>query len=487
VARQDVRFSIVVPARNAIRWAPAVVQNLRLQTHGGWEAVVVDDGSDDGTATAILREAAGDERFRVLVQPPSGVSAARNAGIEAARHDWLLFLDADDKVDPGMLDRVAAAISRRPEVELVRCGWASETEQGEIGVEVDAQLDEQGLDLFDACASHCPVAPCAMVVRRSVVEEVGRFDTGLVVAEDWDLWQRIGRRGTVTEVVPAVLAYYRLTPGSAMRRDFARMCADSRVVAERAHRADPRVPRPLAAHARGAPAAQLPAVLDQLVLWTAATACGVGASSDDVLRAFPPVGRPTPDDAAAALFGGAPTAAGVLHRQWPDLWPRLEPSVGRTVRAMAHWLGEPGSGPDIAAALERLVIAHSPVPAGRAIGASQAVDVDLADRPAPFATPEGVIRVVMRVGHGGSELGVATAVVHGSTVEIDEARRAVAGQLALPLARRALRGPATTSALARWLGPRQVTRVVVGAVGSSLTRAWLRARARLRARGGTRS
>src|SRR5687767_6379658 len=92
--------SVVVPAYNAAATLAEALRSLVGQTFPRWEAIVVDDGSSDGTADVAAQFAEMDTRFRVIRQANQGEAGARNAGIEAARFDWLLFLDADDWMAP---------------------------------------------------------------------------------------------------------------------------------------------------------------------------------------------------------------------------------------------------------------------------------------------------------------------------------------------------------------------------------------------------
>src|SRR4051812_32020991 len=99
-------ISVVIPAHNAGDTLGDTLASLYAQTFAAWEALVVDDGSSDDTAEVAAAWAARDLRIRVLGRSQGGVSAARNDGIAEARHDWLLFLDADDRLDPDHLSRM---------------------------------------------------------------------------------------------------------------------------------------------------------------------------------------------------------------------------------------------------------------------------------------------------------------------------------------------------------------------------------------------
>ena len=96
----DITF--IVPVYKAERYLPTALQSLRDQTHPNWEAVLIDDGSPDSCGALCDEAARQDSRFRVIHQPNQGVSAARNAGLDAARGRYVHFLDADDWLEVDM-------------------------------------------------------------------------------------------------------------------------------------------------------------------------------------------------------------------------------------------------------------------------------------------------------------------------------------------------------------------------------------------------
>src|SRR5579884_1586824 len=130
VAALSPQVSVVIPAHDREDTLRATLDCLLAQTHPAWEAIVVDDGSSDGTAAVARAYAQRDERFRVHSQPRGGVSAARNAGIALARHPWLLFLDADDVIATKALELLTGAI--RPDVDLVYGGYIRISESGAV-------------------------------------------------------------------------------------------------------------------------------------------------------------------------------------------------------------------------------------------------------------------------------------------------------------------------------------------------------------------
>jgi glycosyltransferase involved in cell wall biosynthesis len=111
------RVSVIMPAYNAAASIADAIHSLLRQEHANWELIVVDDGSSDQTAAVAASFA--DRRVRLLKRPHRGVSAARNAGLEAMSGDAFAFLDADDTLTPTSLSSRLPILDSRPEVEFV--------------------------------------------------------------------------------------------------------------------------------------------------------------------------------------------------------------------------------------------------------------------------------------------------------------------------------------------------------------------------------
>lgn len=103
-----VTVSVIVPAYNAGAWLERCLTSVLEQDCRAFELIVVNDGSTDCTGSIIDAFAARDSRVRAIHQPNRGVSLARQAGLEAARGEWIQFLDADDELLPGALGALVA-------------------------------------------------------------------------------------------------------------------------------------------------------------------------------------------------------------------------------------------------------------------------------------------------------------------------------------------------------------------------------------------
>jgi glycosyltransferase involved in cell wall biosynthesis len=179
--------SVIIPTFNRAHKIARAIASALYQTFIDYEILVVDDGSEDAT-----HEALKPFRFRVKCITHSrnlGVSAARNTGIRESRSPLIAFLDSDDYWLPGKLASQVSFLSEHP--EAVAC----QTEERWIrrGVRVNPMKKhfKPSGEIFESCLKLCVVSPSAVLVKRSVLEEVGVFDADFPVCEDYDLWLRI--------------------------------------------------------------------------------------------------------------------------------------------------------------------------------------------------------------------------------------------------------------------------------------------------------
>lgn len=215
-------ISIITPAHDVAPFVADAVASARAQDHPAWEMILVDDGSRDGTARVAEGAAEGDPRIRILRQAQAGVSAARNAGIAAARGGALLFLDADDWLAPDALRRLGAALEAAPAAVAAYGPWAAMAEAARPG---DAPLRLKtgpfpAGDILDRLLVRNPLVNGGhALIRRTDFESAGGFDPGLRYGEDWECWVRLALRGPFQPVAGrAPLLFVRERIGSAYRR-----------------------------------------------------------------------------------------------------------------------------------------------------------------------------------------------------------------------------------------------------------------------------
>ena len=174
-------LSVIVPVYDVAPYLHKCVRSILAQTYPAVEAVLVDDGSTDDSGAICDALAAEDGRVRVIHQPNGGLSAARNAGLDAARGAWIGFVDGDDAIEPEMY-AVLIGACRRQEADIAACAFnyifpAYEQPLGTSGRETvyehAAALETLPLEKdlrFEACAK---------VYRRACIGEI-RFRPGQV-------------------------------------------------------------------------------------------------------------------------------------------------------------------------------------------------------------------------------------------------------------------------------------------------------------------
>ena len=162
------------------------VESVLSQRFVGFELVVVDDGSTDGTANALARLGS---RLRILSTPRRGVSAARNAGVAGSTGRYIAFLDSDDLWRPGKLARQIGFLEEHPEAEI--CQTEEIWIRNGIRVNPKASHRKPSGDVFLRSLDLCLVSPSAVMLRRELFQRLGGFDETFPVCEDYDLWLRI--------------------------------------------------------------------------------------------------------------------------------------------------------------------------------------------------------------------------------------------------------------------------------------------------------
>lgn len=107
--------SIVMPAYNAARWIAKSIESVLAQTYGGWELIVVDDGSTD-TTQAVVNSFS--PYLKYIWQQNQGAPAARNRGLREAKGNYFLFLDADDILRPTALETLVDYLEAHSEIDV---------------------------------------------------------------------------------------------------------------------------------------------------------------------------------------------------------------------------------------------------------------------------------------------------------------------------------------------------------------------------------
>lgn len=202
--------SVIIPAYNAAATLGETLESLRSQTWTDWEAIVIDDGSQD--ATGAVAEGLGDQRIRVLRYENAGQAIARNRGLAVAAGELVAFLDADDWWTPTALaDRVAAL--RANPAAVAAYSWTDYVDDRNRLLHPGFRDRHSGPVFAALLANNFIENGSNPLVRRSALAQVGGFDSRFIPAEDWDLWLRLAKFGEFV-LIPAAQVRYRVSARS---------------------------------------------------------------------------------------------------------------------------------------------------------------------------------------------------------------------------------------------------------------------------------
>lgn len=198
------RISVVIPAYNVEKFIRQSVESVLEQDFPSFDCIVVDDGSTDRTAD-ILAEI-NDMRVKILRVENGGVSRARNIGYQAAKSDYILFLDGDDILHPTALSRLYQAIEDRPDAVLVFGTTIRLLPSGKVEPNQKPVLKHHyssGHILPEVVGRRNVFSNCGqMLIRRQAIEAAGGFDPSLRLSEDWEFFCRLSARGECVYIGP---------------------------------------------------------------------------------------------------------------------------------------------------------------------------------------------------------------------------------------------------------------------------------------------
>ena len=182
----DFNISVIIPTFNRRHTLKRAISSVLNQTLKPVEIIVVDDGSTDGTDEWLQLYYPS---IKLISQSNSGVSSARNIGIQHAQTDWISLLDSDDEWLKDKLEKQVNILLKNSNILFCHTDeiWVRN------GVRVNQGLKHQkyGGMIFENCLDICRISPSSSLFHRSLLDDVGFFDEELKVCEDYDLWLRI--------------------------------------------------------------------------------------------------------------------------------------------------------------------------------------------------------------------------------------------------------------------------------------------------------
>jgi glycosyltransferase involved in cell wall biosynthesis len=195
------KVTVIIPCYNQGHFLSDALASLAQCDPDLYLVTIVDDGSTD-PATLLFLEELDQKSFNIIHQPNKGLSGARNTGIKHANTDFVLMLDADNKIRPSFLEKGTAILERDTQIAVV---YGDGQFFGDLtGTRKQAQFNLQKqmlVNYIDACA----------LIRKSVFEDVGDFDENMKDGwEDWEMWLRVAFRGYKFHYLDEVVFDYRI-------------------------------------------------------------------------------------------------------------------------------------------------------------------------------------------------------------------------------------------------------------------------------------
>lgn len=203
------KFSVIIPAFNAEDFIRDTLDSVGRQSFEDYEVIVVDDGSSDGTASFVEQwiEQHGSVSARLIQQKNLGVGAARNTGMQAARGEYLAFLDADDVWFSNKLERVDWYLRENRATDLMCHDLIRRFTDGNKKVIRCGPFKTYRSLLLN----HNCFFTSATTIRRTLLRELGGFSPELSFngVEDYDCWLRALRYGAQVDFLHESLGIYR--------------------------------------------------------------------------------------------------------------------------------------------------------------------------------------------------------------------------------------------------------------------------------------
>jgi hypothetical protein len=222
--------SVLMAVYNGEPYLEAAISSILQQTYDDFEFVIVDDCSTDATAAVIT--SFEDDRVRYTKNGTNlGQTASLNRGLGICRGRYIARMDADDLARADRFEKQVAFLEARPKVAVVGSNLEFIDSTGSIVGSWDYPSGEHALRWFALFS--CPLSNGAAVFRKDVVwDQLGGYDETIVVAQDWDLWNRVLSKSEIANLRDRLLQVRQhdgqvsIQAGEQAKRDAQRICVE---------------------------------------------------------------------------------------------------------------------------------------------------------------------------------------------------------------------------------------------------------------------
>jgi len=219
--------SIIIPCYNQAKFLDDALNSVFHQKHENWECIIVNDGSVDNTEQVVNYWVEQDARFNYIYKNNSGLSSARNKGLEIAKGDYIQFLDADDFIEQNKLRISLEKIKNHYDLDIVISNFNLYNNDNRAFFPPYCNLNQEQLNyktiLMEWDKSFTIPIHCGFFKRKLFKEF--RFPEHIKAKEDWLMWVSIFNGGAKAEFINQKLAFYRIhgssmTQSKSMKADF---------------------------------------------------------------------------------------------------------------------------------------------------------------------------------------------------------------------------------------------------------------------------
>jgi len=216
------KVSVIVPVYNVQDYLSKCIDSIINQTYRDFELILIDDGSTDSCGEICDKYASSDNRVRVIHQSNSGPSAARNAGLDVAKGDYISFVDSDDYIHNQMLETMVKKITGT-QADIAICNYAFVDYQGNT-IEHDSTIESESFisqdNLLGLLAKGWlpAVIPCNKLYERSIFDNL-RYPSGKRYEDDFIAHKIIARAKKIL-LIPDYFYYYLQREGSMSKNQF---------------------------------------------------------------------------------------------------------------------------------------------------------------------------------------------------------------------------------------------------------------------------
>ena len=202
------KISVIIPCYNQGQYVDEAVQSVLAQTYDDFEIIIVNDGSTDEFTNTLL-SGYNNQKTKVITTSNQGLSEARNSGIRASAGEYILPLDADDKIGAEYLFEAINVFSTDPELGIVYC-------EAEYFGEKTGKWDLSPYS-FEKMLRENHIF-CSAIFRREDYDATCGYDPKMIHGwEDWDFWLSLLELGKKVHRISKVLFYYRIRADSMVR------------------------------------------------------------------------------------------------------------------------------------------------------------------------------------------------------------------------------------------------------------------------------